>query len=168
MILVFGAESVFSGQRRMPGVRARAGARGFRSALALRFLRIERDDLHLGHRRRHRRRYSLGHRRGRHRRGHMPAVGERAGTDGLRLAVVVLSSLPCRRLRALRDLFPLLSLPLSSGLSPSLSAIFGFGTGNGSSLAAAARSTSRGTSMEKRPRCLMRPAMRPASSPAPR
>src|SRR2546423_462687 len=57
------------------------------------------------------------------------------------------------------------ALPLPSVLSTS--GIFGFGTGNGICLPAATRSSSRGTSIAKRPGWRMRPAMRPASSPAP-
>src|SRR6516162_3649002 len=59
------------------------------------------------------------------------------------------------------------ALPLPSVLSISTSAIFGFGTGSGIRLPAATRSSSRGTSIAKRPGWRMRPAMRPAPSPAP-
>src|SRR5262249_575352 len=57
------------------------------------------------------------------------------------------------------------ALPLPSVVSTS--GIFGFGTGSGICLPAATRSSSRGTSIAKRPGWRMRPAMRPASSPAP-
>src|SRR4051794_13115916 len=89
----------------MPGARARACGRGLRPALALRFLRSERDDLRLGHRQQ----YGLGHR---HLRRHMPAVGDRAGTDGLRLAVVGLAPVVLALVVALRDLFAFALLAL--------------------------------------------------------
>src|SRR5215471_14594336 len=60
-----------------------------------------------------------------------------------------------------------LALPLPSCFPTSSAAIFGFGNGNGGSRPATAISSSRGSSITKRPGWRMRPAMRPASSPAP-
>src|SRR5262245_6726384 len=56
---------------------------------------------------------------------------------------------------------------LPSSAATSSSGIFGFATGSGMFLPAAIMSSSRGSSMTKRPGWRMRPAMRAASSPAP-
>src|SRR5262249_58795005 len=58
-------------------------------------------------------------------------------------------------------------LALVSSFLTSLPSVFGFGTGNGVWRPAAIMSSSRGTSIAKRPRLRIRPATRPPSSPAP-
>src|SRR5262249_38597499 len=65
------------------------------------------------------------------------------------------------------SLLPACCFDLPSSFLTSASGMFGFATGSGMCLPASIMSSSRGSSMTKRPEWRMRPAIRAASSPAP-
>src|SRR6516162_10813486 len=65
------------------------------------------------------------------------------------------------------SVLPACCLGLPFSLLTSVSGILGFATGSGTCLPASIMSSSRGSSMTKRPGWRMRPAIRAASSPAP-